>query len=95
MPISRCPNCSQRFAYNFYDEDYSHSCNSGDAAVDQEDFLKIDSASWNLLGLAKRQKGEETNVSGVSDVERRNARNNKSALYSQRQHYEFIKLKGD
>ena len=85
-----CPNCNEIVSFPDYVKDFEHQCNSGVAALDQEDHPKISDPKYNLLGL-ENDLGVRAQVEGEKYT-KLSPRGNRLSTHSQRQHYEFIEL---
>ena len=103
MSIHVCPRCNMRFLVEGNVIDFEHFCNSGNAAIDNEDVLKVD--NWvdytgsgtvnntNTLGTENKLFGTRADIEGedVEDVTKRGAR---ASTHRIRQHLEFIQIQG-
>ena len=106
MTIKICPRCQQRYVVGFGVTDFVHECNSGNLALDQEDVIVV--GNWEDFsgsgtigpqavmrqGIANDLQGTRAGIEGEKkeDV---TARGNPADVMRQRQHYQYINLKGD
>ena len=88
--MKRCPNCNQNFSYPDYESDYIHKCNSGSAAIDQDDKPLLATADWNMRGLANKAAGDQ--LSG-DKVQTPTKHGNRDQTHYQDQHSEVVNLK--
>ncbi len=105
MPIHFCPNCNQRYMVGFDTCDFSHICNSGNLALDQEDVVIV--GNWEdfegtgtrppqevlMAGAANKLWGRRTEIQFGADKEDLTRRGNISATHRQRQFLQFINLR--
>jgi len=98
-----CPNCNQRVVVENDCTDFIHQCNSGVAAVDNEDVLKT--GDWedytgsgtedNIMLQGSTNKFWGTRAAIEGEREQNDTKRGKSdELYRTRRHEEFIKIKG-
>lgn len=98
-----CPHCRTTYAAEDYISDFAHVCQSGQAVLDQDDVLKLDSwtedpvfgsngnqANPNLQGAGNQLFGTVAWMEQKLDVDARTVRGSTSATHRQRQHVEFI-----
>ena len=105
MPIHICPNCNQRYTVGFDCKDFIHECNSGNAALDQEDVVVI--GDWEdytgtgtknpqevlRQGMVNELQGTRAGIEG-EDKEAITRRGARASTHRQRQHLEFINIGG-
>ena len=51
MVLKKCPRCKQIYAIMEHSGDFVHQCNSGNAALDNEDILRLNTPQWNYQGV--------------------------------------------
>lgn len=91
MSIGICPRCHQNYAYNEYDSDFVHTCNSTVEALDKEDILKTDEANATLQGIENKAVGNpKFEGERIHDI---NVFGHIESTHKTRQHYEYITLK--
>jgi len=101
-----CPKCNQRYIVSegTGEIDFVHECNSGIDAVDQEDVLVVggwedytgsstDIKNVNYQGSENKLFGTRADIEG-EDLEDLSERGKSKSTHRQRQHEEYIKLKG-
>ena len=100
--IKLCPNCGRHFVIDGKSGDVIHKCNSGNAALDQEDVVIIgnwqdDNGSSGTKGSHEvMMQGAENKLFGTfagiesEDVEDHTRRGERASTHRQRQHYEYI-----
>ena len=105
MSIHYCPNCNQRFTVGFDCTDFVHECDSGNAALDNEDVTVI--GEWEdysgsgkknpqevlRQGLANELQGTKAGIEG-EDKEAETRRGVRTSTHRQRQHLQFINIGG-
>ena len=105
MPIKICPNCNKRFTIGFDTNDFIHECNSGNAAIDNEDVLIIGdwedfSGSGTIGPQEVMRQGTENKLQGTragiegEDLEDTTRRGARASTHRQRQFLNFLELKG-
>jgi len=103
LPIKFCPHCNTRYVVGFDTTDYVHECNSGNAALDQEDVVVI--GDWEDFSGSGTKPAQEVLVQGaenklqwrrtgelgydLNDLTRRGAN---APTHRQRQHLQFIEI---
>ena len=105
MSMHLCPNCGQRYSVGFDCTDYVHECNSGNNAIDQEDVLVV--GDWEDYSGSGSKPAQMVLMQGVTnelwgtrsviigkDKNAETRRGVTAATHRQRQHEEFIDLKG-
>jgi len=102
MTIIFCPRCNQRVLISSTCSDFVHTCNSGDAALDQEDVLKRgnwqdytgsgDVPNANFQGTENELQGQRAGIEGER-VRKFSDRGKRTSLFRQRQHEEFIQIR--
>jgi len=103
MVVKICPRCQQRYIVDPHCEDFVHECNSGNDTLDNEDVVVI--GGWSdYSGSGKGNnaltQGTENELFGTrADIEGEDdepvtKRGNRASTTRQRQHHEFINLKG-
>ena len=103
MVVKICPRCQQSYSVGFDVEDFAHECNSGNPTLDQEDVLEI--GNWEdytgsgvetnpmQKGAANKLWGSRGQIEGETDHSR-TRRGANATTHRQRQHIQFIDLKG-
>ena len=103
MTIKICPRCNKRFIVENNTSDFVHECNSGVAAIDNEDVLKI--GDWTdytgtghvnnalMQGAENKLFGTRAQLEG-EDLDLLTSRGESASTHRSRQHLHFIKLKG-
>lgn len=104
MTISTCPRCERRIVWDSQTQDFEHTCNSGNATLDNEDIVVM--GSWEdytgsdtnvgnvmMQGAENKLFGTDAQLEG-EDVGEFTRRGERASTHRQRQHLEFIKLKG-
>jgi len=90
MVIHLCDNCNQRFSAQSYDSDYVHECNSGNAAIDNEDLPNLDNPNWHLQGYGSKVGGQLYGT-GELNVDSYTARGNRLETHKTRQYFHYNK----
>ncbi len=101
MGIVICDRCNQRVLFNPESSDISHTCNSGNPTLDNEDVVVI--GAWiDFDGSGRRNapfmQGSENTLFGTraaiegEDNEERTRRGLRASTRRQRRHIQFIDL---
>lgn len=90
--LSRCPRCDQTIAYDERSGDFVHDCNSGNAALDQEDVPRVNVPNAGLQGSEHRLKGSLIGR-GESYPDAVTVRGNRVSTHETRAHQEYIEVK--
>ena len=105
MVLKVCPRCNQRISINFYDVDYVHKCNSGIAAVDNEDVVvngdyidevtgnSVNVENANFQGMPNKLWPKDADLIDNEDNESVTKRGNRKSTHRTRQHYEYVRVK--
>lgn len=103
--IKLCPRCGKHFVVDNDCGDVIHQCNSGNAALDQEDVVVIgnwqdsDGSSGTKGSHEVLMQGAENKLFGTfagnegEDVEDHTRRGERASTHRSRQHFEFIDFK--
>jgi len=103
MPTTICPRCQQRIIFDPHSDDIQHECNSGNPTLDQEDIVVIgDWSDYTGSGIKNNPltQGSENTLFGTraaiegEDDENKTRRGLRSSTRRQRQHIQYIELKG-
>lgn len=89
----RCPHCKQVYSIPNNSGDYVHQCNSGQDALDKEDYIKLDDPNWNFQGI--ENKASTIAQIECNDVEDINKRGHRKTTHRERQHFQYIKSNDD
>lgn len=106
MSIHICPNCGERFSVGFDCTDFTHVCDSGNLAIDQEDIVVTGkwedfTGSGTKAKQAVMMQGAENRLFGTlaglegDNIEALTRRGNRASTHRQRQHEEFINIKSE
>ncbi len=101
--MTNCPRCQRRIIFDNQTKDFEHECNSGNPTLDNEDVVVMgDWTDYTGSGF-----GQNVNTQGAENIlwgsrawieggdnEERTRRGAKASTHRQRQHLEFIHLKG-
>ena len=105
MPIHICPHCKERISIGFDTTDFVHECHRDNLAIDQEDVVVVGdwedfSGSGSIppqevmrQGLINELQGRRAGIGGL-DKEPKTRRGVGASTRRQRQHLQFIDLKG-
>ena len=105
MTLHFCPRCQRRYVISegTGEVDFVHECDSGNLTLDNEDVVKT--GDWedytgseavnnaNLQGTENKLFGTRAGIEG-EDLGEFTRRGNRASTRRQRQHFEFINLKG-
>ena len=98
--MGKCPRCIRRYAFNRYDVDFVHVCNSGETVLDNEprkiigDY--VDEVTGNTVLNHTGLRGIENKLwSTDADLDKETLGDldefgKRKSLYRQRQHFEYI-----
>ena len=88
MTFHICPRCNKTYAVAFGVTDFVHTCDSGNATLDNEDILQLREPNWNMQGaankLSQRAKIEGQSLGNI------NNRGVNADTHRKRQHEEYI-----
>lgn len=103
MPVNFCPACNQRYVVGFDTTDFVHECNSGNAAIDNEDVVLV--GDWEdfsgrgkgdvqgvlMQGTQNQLQGTRAGILGA-DKEKLTRRGARASTHRQRPHLQYINL---
>lgn len=100
--IKTCPHCNKEYVVSFDSEDYIHTCNSGNLAIDEDDVVVVgnwvdsDGTSGTKSSQAVMTAGVENELFGTrvgrQGIKKNEItpRDNRTSTHRQIQHEEFI-----
>ena len=103
MTVHICPHCQQRYIVDPHCEDFVHECCSNNNAIDNEDVIKLgaweDYTGSGIVNNALLQGSENTLIGTRAGIEGEDSepvtkRGLRASTRRQRQHLQYINLKG-